>query len=189
MDPAIIEKAKELALEEIDKTGLPNKEHWELSNQKGQELAIPFEDVDKDVVLLGTILMDLKLGECFHEKKLGEHCKRSSKAAKEFLLSYEIEQEIMNKVLHCIEAHHKWIPFTCKEAEICANADCYRFLHPKGIFIYLTLLGKRVKEIDEAISQVKAKMHEKKNILTLDICKEELMPYYEQFSKLFDECE
>ena len=180
----IIEKARASALAEIKKYGTPHPSHFALSNEKGQMLAKKLH-ADKDIALLGTMLMDLKLGECLTEGKLGEHISRSSSAARELLKSFSLDKKKMEKIINCIEAHHGTIPFTCKEAEICANADCYRFLHPQGIFAYFTLLGKRYDTFEECLPQVKKKMDEKKGILTLEISKQELLPYYAQFMALF----
>ena len=182
----IIEKAKKLALKEIEKNGLPIIEHFEITNQKGQELAEKSQG-NKDIVLLGTMLMDLKLGECFKEGKLSEHVQKSSSEAKRFLKQFNIDEETKNKIINCIEAHHKEIPFSCKEAEICANADCYRFLHPRGIFAYFTILGDRFDEFSKVLDQVEYKMDEKERILTLDVCKKELEPYYKIFKDLIKE--
>ncbi len=38
----------------------------------------------------------------------------------------------------------------------------------------------------EVLKQVEYKMDEKWNILSLDICKQELEPYYKQFKDLID---
>ncbi len=81
-------------------------------------------------------------------------------ATKIFLEKYPLTKEEQKKIINCVEAHHKGVKFNCVEAEICANADCYRFLHPK--------------------------MNEKHKILSLDICKKELEPYYQEFKKLFE---
>ncbi len=178
----VIDKARTWALEEIEKNGTPAIEHFDLSNSIGQNLSEKF-DADKDIVLIGTILMDVKLGECFREGKLQEHVKRSSDASKMFLKQYDIDEDTFNKIVNCIEAHHGKIAFLCREAEICANADCYRFLHPKGVFAYFKLLGKRFSEFSKVINQVNTKMEEKWTILTLQECKNELMPYYETFKK------
>ncbi|MBU0980969.1 MAG: hypothetical protein KJ709_09285 [Nanoarchaeota archaeon] len=181
----IIEKAREWALEEIKTNGVPPQGLFELSNEKGQELASKLK-CDKDIVLLGTILMDIKLGECFKKGKIMEHVARSVAAADEFLKGFNLSDEAKKRILNCVEAHHGTKEYICKEAEICANADCYRFLHPKGIFIYFNILGKRLKDLSEIMEQVESKMDEKHNILSLDICKQELEGYYQQFKKMFE---
>lgn len=77
--------------------------------------------------------MDLKIGQCLKEGKLSEHVQRSSQSAQEFLKPFKIDKDMLDKIVSCIESHHGVDQYFCKEAEICANADCYRFLHPRGI--------------------------------------------------------
>ena len=76
--------------------------------------------------------MDIKLGEAKKEGCLKEHSKISADATKNFLQQFDINDELKNKIVNCVEAHHATIPFTSKESELCANADCYRFIHPKA---------------------------------------------------------
>jgi len=181
----LIQKAREWALQEIEKNGSPSIIHFDLSNNKGQELAEKL-DADKDLVMVGTILMDVKLGECIKEGKIPEHIERSAKATEEFLKDFDIDEETKKKIVNCAAAHHGTVDFICKEAEICANADCYRFIHPRGVLAYLKKLDKRLDNFENAVDQVKKKMDEKKGILTLNICKEELKPYYDAFEDLFN---
>ena len=181
----LIDKAKLLALKEIDENGSPALEHFEISNKKGQELAEKF-DVDKDIVMLGTILMDLKLGECIKEGKVKEHVERSTEAAAIFLDKMNVDEELSKKIINCVEAHHGTKEYICKEAEICANADCYRFIHPNGVFAYFVVLGKRFDNVTAALEQIEAKMEEKWNVLSLDFCKKELKPYYDEFKALIE---
>jgi hypothetical protein len=179
----IINKAEEFALSEIEKYGTPKMEHFRLSIKKGQELAEKLE-AEKDIVMLGTILMDLKLGECLKENKLTEHVGRSSKASGEFLEQFDLSEEVKNKIISCVEEHHGVEKFSCKESEICANADCYRFIHPRGVLAYLTLLGKRYDDFEDCLTQLTKKMEEKYNILSIDICKEELESDYKIIKEL-----
>ena len=60
--------------------------------------------------------------------------------AKEFLEKNEINSEDSKQILNCVEAHHGKVPYTCIEAEICANADCYRFLTPKNMLTSAILI-------------------------------------------------
>lgn len=179
----IIEKAKKWALEEIKLYGTPKIEHFELSNQKGQELAKKL-NADADLVMLGTILMDVKLGECFKEGKLEEHTPRSAKATVGFLKQFDLDEEIKKKIINCVEAHHHTKDYICLEAEICANADCYRFLHPRGIFGALVLWGERDQNLNNVLKQVEKKFEEKQKILSLDICKKELAQDIEKIKEL-----
>ncbi len=168
----IIEKAKEYALNEISLHGTPIVESFILANEKGQYLAEKLS-ADKDIVILGTMFMDLKIGECIKEGKASEHVERSSRATRKFLEQFDLEKEKFEKIINCVEAHHNG-KYTCKEAEICANADCYKFLHPRGIFSAFVLWGGREQNVDSIISKAKEKIEEKHKILSLEICKEEM---------------
>ena len=92
---------------------------------------------------MGVYLMDLKHGQAFQENRANEHVSMSSEVSKTFLESHNIDHPSLLKIINCIEAHHREIPFTSLESEICANADCYKFIHPRGFFLFLAILGKR----------------------------------------------
>ena len=110
-------------------------------------------------------------------------------AAKKLLAEFNLPEEKVKKVLNCIEAHHKAIPFTCKEAEICANADCYRFIYPKNVFAFIVKnVAVENMSLENSINFAYYKLEEKHRILSLDVCKKELKGYYQMFKKMFEEC-
>ena len=129
--------------------------------------------------------MDLKLKQALAENRLQDHTQMSSEAAEEFLGNFELDEETKIKILSCVKEHHGVEKFSCIESEICCNADCYKFLHPKGIFQYIHILLDRKADFIKALDGTESKMEEKHNILSLDICKEELEPYYKMFKELF----
>jgi len=175
-----------LALKEIEKYGSPTKIFFDLANRKGQEIAQTLR-ADKEIVAMGTRLMDIKLGECISKGKAKEHVKESSDEAKKILSKLGISEEKKSKIINCVEAHHNK-KYSCIEAEVCANADCYRFLHPKGIFSYIMLLSsERQMPFEEILEAVEEKMEEKHNILSLDMAKKELEPYYKEFKGIIKE--
>ncbi len=182
----IIQEARKYALVEIEKYGLPNLLHFEISEKKALELAEKLK-ADKKIVQIGVYLMDLKLGQAKKENKLSEHVKMSVEASKEFLKKFDLDKDAEEKIINCVEAHHAQIPFKCVEAEICANADCYRFIHPKGFFVFLTILGKRYSDFSDSLEMAEKKLDEKHNILSLDICKKELGDYYKIFKQFIKE--
>ncbi|HIH11180.1 TPA: hypothetical protein HA241_03255 [Candidatus Woesearchaeota archaeon] len=173
----IIADARTLALAEINKFGLPDPIHFEISAQKAIELATKL-GADNLIVSVGIVLIDLKLGQASQQSNVPQHVAMSVDAAREFLCSYDLPKTSKEKILNCIEAHHKDVPFHCIEAEICANADCYRFIHPRGLFAYLTLLGRRNLSFAACLDQAEKKLDEKYSILSLELCKKELEPYY-----------
>jgi hypothetical protein len=179
----VIEQANAYALKEISLYGTPAKERFFLSNDKWQEVAQNLW-ADKNIVMLWTILMDLKIGECLKEGKLDEHITRSSQAAQEFLQQFDLSHDVLQKFIACIESHHGAEKYTCLEAEICANVDCYRFLHPRGFLAGIVLFGREEPNLDAVLTLMDSKVDEKYNTLSLDICKQELEPYYQEFKKL-----
>jgi len=182
----LIEKSKEYALSEMDKYGSPDSLLFEISLNKALELAEKL-NADKNIVEVGACLMDLKLGQALSEDKPAEHVKMSSDATKEFLKQFDINEETKDKIINCVEAHHKQIPFSCIEAEICANSDCYRFVHPKGFLRFINSRGKNSDDFDTALDFAEKKFNEKLGILSLDICKEELKESIECIKKIIEE--
>ena len=126
------------------------------------------------IVRIGISLMDIKLGQAFSEKRIAEHVHMSVQAASDFLNRYELSSSQRDSIINCVAAHHGDVSFSCREAEICANADCYRFIHPTGFFGAFVTMGKRTDDFAAVLTQVEAKLDEKYKILSLDICKNEL---------------
>jgi hypothetical protein len=182
----IINQARELAMKEIDNYGSPTAGHFSIANEKGQQLAETLL-ADKNIVLLGTILMDLKIGQCKKEGRLPDHVKESSQAAQEFLKQFNLDPEISKKIISCIEQHHGAKEYYCLEAEICANSDCYRFLTPKGFFLALATFSARGLDFNSCLSQADNKVEEKFKVLSLPICRQELELHYLNFKKLMAE--
>jgi len=173
----IIQKAEEFALSEIKKYGLPSKINYETSNKKGLELSKMFK-VNSEIVQIGTRLMDIKLGEALNQGKTKEHIKIGSEATRKFLSKFKVADEIKEKIVNCVEGHHgtkKWI---CKEAEICANADCYRFLLVRNWLIFLNSLKSEGTTFEDSLKFAEEKAEEKWKIISLEICKKELEPHY-----------
>jgi hypothetical protein len=182
----IIKQVYNLAVKEIEQYNIPKMEHFVLANEKGQELA-KILGADKDIVLLGTMLMDLKIGQCMKENRLAEHVTDSALESKKFLEQFSLDDNILKKIISCIEQHHGADNYYCLEAEICANADCYRFLSPEGFFHGLMIFGNRYKNLTEALINLEKKVEEKYRILSLDVCKIELEDNYHNFKKLIND--
>ena len=91
----IIEAAEKFALDEIEKYGRPSKINFNISNDKGLELAQKL-GVDTDIVQIGTRLMDIKLGEGM--KTGGDHVQMGVESTKEFLSKFDIPEETKEKI-------------------------------------------------------------------------------------------
>jgi hypothetical protein len=181
-----IKEARKLVLADMEKYGTPRKIWFDLSFENGIRLMKQFI-IDEKIVTLGTILMDFKLGLARSEGRLNEHVKMSSDATKEFLATTDLSEEEKNKIINCVEAHHGEIPFTCKEAEICANADSYKFLTIDGFTELLFFLGKLDMTSSERLDFVEKKIDEKFKMLSLDICKQELTENYHRLKKFIQD--
>jgi hypothetical protein len=179
----LIKIAREAALEEIRKYDSPNPVHFDIANRVGQKIAGNMH-VDANIVLLGTTLMDFKIGQALSEDRLKEHIFMSKEAVETLLMSHDCPEASLKKILDCIGGHHKTAAWTCSEAEICANADCYRFLTPRGIISFLQQIGKREMNLDDSLAYALSKVEEKWQILSLPQCRQELESNYLLLKKL-----
>lgn len=171
------------ARREIEEYGLPTPRHYKLSMDAGIKLATEL-GADVDLVRAGVALMDIKLGQCAKEGRQPEHVKVSAEFAAEILANMHIDSDTTTLLINCVEAHHGKVPFQSLEAEIVANADCYRFIHPRGVMSFYATVLKRGNEHDAALKAVKAKLDEKEGILSLDAAKKDLDKYYEWFTDI-----
>lgn len=183
MIPAgLIKAVKEFVYSEAEKYQTPSIFHLELTNEKGQWLA-DFLQADKDIVLLGTLLMDCKLGKAFKEGRLSEHVEMSEKGAREIFFQFpELDEQVKKKVIYCVRQHHGVDSFYSLEAEICCNADCYKFVSVKGMLGGIRYT--REMPFEKLIELFSRKADEKWHALTLDICKKELEPQYRVIKEL-----
>lgn len=172
----IIEKTKEFGFAQTKEYKRPAAFGIDLANKKGQELAGAL-GADKDIILMGTLLMDCKLGLAINENRIKKHIQMSHEAAKEFLSRFpELNKEIKENILHCVKQHHGVEKFYSIEAEICCNADCYKFISIEGITGHIRYAPDT--DLKELVKRYSSKADEKWNNLTLDICKKELKPQY-----------
>jgi len=176
-------KADQFALSEIEKYGLPSRINYETSNKKGLELSKIFK-ADSEIIQVGTRLMDIKLGEASAKGKIKEHLKIGAEATREFLSKFEISDETKERIINCVEGHHGTKRWICKEAEICANADCYRFLLVRNWLAFLNSLRSDNMTFEDKLKFSEEKAEEKWNIISLEICKKELEPHYKLIKEI-----
>lgn len=181
-----INQVSKLAQQEIDQYHAPSQLHYDLAIAKGKELARLLNHKE-DLVTLGTILMDIKLGEAFSLGKLDQHVKMSLDYAKQICESNpDLSSEERAIIYNSVASHHGAIPHSSIESEIVTNADCYRFIHPTGVTWWNAALGTRTSNFQEIIGQLNSKLQEKWKLVSLPVVKKELEPYYLQYSKLFE---
>ena len=127
--------------------------------------------------------MDCMLGPAFKAGKMQEHVSMSVIKAYELLSqNTEITPDEKTNILKCIEQHHGAKIFFSLEAEICSNADCYRFASVKG-FLGSLAYGPNLP-FEARIKLLNDKADEKWNLITLNMVKKELAPQYESIKNL-----
>lgn len=179
----LADKIDAIAREEIATYGLPTQRHYDLSLAKGIELAKKL-NADVNLVQAGIALMDIKLGQAAREGHQPEHVKYCVEYAEKLLKELNVDEPYYSNLINSVAAHHGAIPFASLEAEIVANADCYRFIHPRGVMSFHATVVKRGNEHDAALKAVEAKLDEKYGILSLDVAKDELLEYYKMFKDI-----
>lgn len=102
----LLSDAFELANETIP----TSTKHIYIAFDMGEALAEHY-NADKEIVKIGLYLMDIKLKEARKTGRKNEHDLMAVEYAKEFLKDYDLTKEEYEKIINCIEAHHKRVPF------------------------------------------------------------------------------
>ena len=166
-----LQQARKLAYDEVDETGMPLKLHVDLACEVGKRLAKEL-GANVDIVEAGTLLMDCLIGKAIKEGRLPEHTQMSLDKANELLEQSNLSDKDKENIRHCISEHHGMDKFYSLESEICCNADCYRFTSVKGFSYAMRYL--RDMPFEDLIKLLRNKVDEKWNVLSIDICKNEL---------------
>jgi len=182
----LVKNADNIMKEEAKKYNPDIERIYDIALEKGEDLANKY-NANLDIIKIGIALMDSKLP---YSQKLGtpkKHTEMAVEATIKLLEEYEIDDKIKENIIHCVKEHHGVESYYSIESEICANADCYKFLSPKGVFSYCSLLARRHNNLEKELEQLESKMDEKHNIASLEEVKNELNDYYHTFKKLLSE--
>ena len=183
----LVEKAESFNKEEIKKYKSDLEFLYNISYDAGIKLAKKYK-ADENIVRIALAMMDSKLPEAQHLGTQKEHISMSSSATEKLLeeatLLNDKEKE---NIIKCVEEHHGVEKFYSIESEVVANADCYKFIHPKGVFYYSSMLGRRLHNFSKELEHLDFKLNEKHDTLSLPLAKEELEPYYQFFQKAINE--
>ena len=183
----LVEKAESFNKEEIKKYKFDLEFLYNISYDAGIKLAKKYK-ADENIVRIALAMMDSKLPEAQHLGTQKEHISMSSSATKKLLeeatLLNDKEKE---NIIKCVEEHHGVEKFYSIESEVVANADCYKFIHPKCVFYYSSMLGRRLHNFSKELEHLDFKLNEKHDTLSLPLAKEELEPYYQFFQKAINE--
>lgn len=154
---------------------------YEISLNAGIRLAKEY-GADENIVRIALAMMDSKLPEASHLGTPKQHISMSSDATKEMLKNIDfLDYKTKENIIKCVEEHHGVDKFFSIESEVVANADCYKFVHPKGVLFYSSMLGRRFHDFDKELEQLEFKLNEKHDVISLPLVKKELESYYEFF--------
>lgn len=182
----LVKQAEEFNRSEIKKYNPDMEFLYDVSLEAGLKLAKEY-GADENIVKIAIAMMDSKLPEASHLGTPKEHVLMSKKATEEMIKDINLDEEIKTNIIKCVTEHHGVEKFFSIESEVVANADCYKFIHPKGVLYYSSMLGRRFHDFNKELQQLEFKLNEKHNTLSLDLAKQELETYYEFFQKSINE--
>ncbi len=182
----LVKYADEFNKSEINKYNPDMEFLYNISVEAGVKLAKEY-GANENIVRIALAMMDSKLPEAAHLGTPKEHIIMSQKATEEMISNVNLSEEVKINIIKCVLEHHGVEKFFSIESEVVANADCYKFIHPKGVLYYSSMLGRRFHDFNKELKQLEFKLNEKHNTLSLELAKQELEPYYEFFQKSIDE--
>ena len=144
-------------------------------------------NANETVVRIAMNFMDSKLPEASKEGVPKEHIGSALEVTKEYLDKVtDLKDEDRDNIINCVAEHHGALEYSSIEAEICANADCYKFLSPRGIMAYASILARRHHDLENEWNKLEVKMDEKYKILSMEEVREELEPTYLMFKDVLE---
>jgi len=165
----LVIKADNFNREEIKKHNPDMQFLYELSLNAGIKLAKEY-DADENIVRIALAMMDSKLPEASHLGKPKQHIAMSSDATKEILKDIDfLDENAKENIIKCVEEHHGAEKFYSIESEVVANADCYKFVSPKVILYYSSMLVRSFHDFKKELDQLEFKLNEKHNTISLDL--------------------
>lgn len=145
-------------------------------------------NANETVVRIAMNFMDSKLPEASKEGVPKEHIARALIVTKEYLDKVvDLSGEVRENIINCVAEHHGAKKYSSIESEICANADCYKFMSSRGIMAYASILARRHNDLSAEWNKLEAKMDEKYNIVSMDEVREELEPIYLMFKDILNQ--
>ena len=182
----LVKMSEEFNMAEMEKYNPDMVTLYEIALNAGLKLAKEY-GADENIVRIGIAMMDSKLYEASRLGKQKEHVEMSLDAIKNMLKESKIDAAVKENIIKCVEEHHGVDKFYSIESEVVANADCYKFCHPKGVLYYASMLGRRFHDFNKELVQLEYKLNEKHNALSLPLAKEELESYYDFFQRAINE--
>ena len=185
----LLAKIDEKARKQTELFGNPSKHNYDTANKNAVLLARSI-GADETLCEIGTRLMDIKLGECIKQGKQPEHIARSYDYAKSLLEEFGADEQTKQILLDCVKFHHgaPGGKYPTKEAEVVANADCYRFIGYTGLYGNIMTTRSWGLSHNESVNYLLSKLDEKHALLSIDKAKKDLEPVYTELVELLNKC-
>lgn len=157
-----------------------------ISDLKLQELSARYKH-DSEALWIGAYIADLFITEAIKTGKIAQHIPMALDYAKKVIAENHIPSDKAEIILELIATHHggdqKHI-----ESKLFKNADCFKFLDPKGVF---HIFGAKYEIHDEAhfheaIQYAMFKLEEKYALVDIDEqTKKEATELYTMWKAIF----
>ena len=185
----LLVKIDEKAREQTELFGNPSKLNYDTANKNAVLLARSI-GADETLSEIGTRLMDIKLGECIKQGKQPEHINRSYEYTKSLLEEFGVNKRTKQILLDCVKFHHgaPGGKYPTKEAEVVANADCYRFIGYAGLYGNIMTTRSWGLSQNDSIDYLLSKLNEKRAVLSIKKAKADLEPIYTELVNLLNKC-
>ena len=145
----------------------PGKILNDITEIKLKKLSKKYEH-NYDALWLGSCLADLFITEAKDTGDIKKHVPMALDYAANLIRENDISDQEAEIILEVIETHHggeqKHI-----ESKLYKNADCFKFLDPKGVFhIFAVFYDKSESGFKKAIQYAMYKVDEKYNLVDID---------------------
>jgi len=144
-----------------------------LGEDKLKELAIRYPDHNSNALWIGAYLADMFITEAIATGDITQHVPMALAYAKKVIEQEKIGAQDAEIILELIATHHggeqKYL-----ESKLFKNADCFKFLLPRGVFhIFGAMYGRSAemganKKFSEAMQYTMFKVEEKFALVDLD---------------------
>lgn len=138
-----------------------------ITDKKLVEIASKYPH-NNDALWLGTYLADLFITEAKDTGDITKHVPMAVEYTKQLIIDEKISDEIAEILIELIETHHGG-PQKHIESKLFKNADCFKFLDPKGVFHIFGVFYEETEEsFKKAIEYTMFKVEEKYHLVDLD---------------------
>lgn len=160
-----------------------------IAEEKSKEILTRYS-CNEDAFWIGFYCADMMIFEAKSKGNLNLHIPLAVEYFLQLKDKYSISEELSTIVLDIIETHHGGEQRTI-ESKIFKNADCFKFLNPKGVFhIFGSFYKNSEESFKEAIEYTLYKVDEKYHLVDLDMqLIEEAKSLYEDWQRLFKRME